>query len=165
MISNENQKLNWAISSRFFRYTKRHPSDITLSCASLVENPEQSVCENETNDASFNDNNGKYDYEKHGPVIHHLDEIQKQKNDERHFAAVIQSWLRPLLFGDQKEQVEKDYLDLTMIHYPHHKKYLDFMALQEGSVDRQLSLAYNEVLILITMVMEYFRTGIHKKDF
>ena len=120
---------------------------------------------NETNDASFYDDNGKYDYKTHGPVTYHLDKIQKQKNDERHFAAIIQSWLRSLLFGDQKEQVEKDYLDLTTIHYPPHKKYLDFMALQEGSVDRQSSLAYKEVLILITMVMEYFRTGLHKKDF
>ena len=118
-----------------------------------------------TNDASVYDNDGKYDGEKHGPVIHHLDKIQEQKNNERHFAAVIQSWLRPLLFGDQKEQVEKDYLDLSTIHYPNHKKYLDFMALQEGSIDRQSSLAYKEVLILITMVMEYFRTGLHKKDF
>ena len=118
---------------------------------------------NETNDASFYDNNGKYDFEKHGPVIHHLDEIQEQKKNERHFAAVIQSWLRPLLFGDQKEQVEKDYLDLSTIHYPHHKKYLDFMALQEGSVNRQpISLAYKEVLVLISLVIEYFRTGLHK---
>ena len=162
MISNENQKLNWAISSRFFRYTKRHPSDITLLCASLVENPEQSVCENETNDASFYYTNGQYDDVKNGPAIYHLDEIRKQKNDERKFAAVIQSWLRSLLFGGQKEQVEKDYLDLTMIHYPHHKKYLDFMALQEGSIDRQSSLAYKEVLILISLVIEYFRTGLHK---
>ena len=95
-------------------------------------------------------------------TIHYLDEIQKQKNGERDFAAVIQSWLRPLLFGDQKEQVEKDYLDLSTIHYPNHKKYLDFMALQEGSVDRQSSLAYKEVLILISLVIEYFRTGLHK---
>ena len=128
----------------------------------LVSNPEQSVCENETNDASFYDNNGKYDHKKHGPAINHLDAIQKQKNDERHFAAVIQSWLRPLLFGDQKEQVERDYLDLSTIHYPHQKRYLDFMALQEGSVDRQFSLAYKEVLILITLVMEYLRTDLHK---
>ena len=128
-----------------------------------MENPKQSVGENETNDASFYDNNGKYDYKKHGSVINHLDEIEKQKNDERHFAAVIQSWLRPLLFGDQKEQVEKDYLDLSTIHYPNHKKYLDFMALQEGSINRQpISLAYKEVLILITLVMEYLRTGLHK---
>ena len=120
---------------------------------------------NETNDICFYGNNGKYDGEKHGPVINHLDEIQNQRNDERHFAAVIQSWLRPLLFGDQKEQVEKDYLDLSTIHYPHHKEYLDFMALQEGSVDRQSSLAYKEVLILISLVIEYFRTGLHKLDF
>ena len=135
---------------------------VYLSKSTLIENPEQSVCKNETNDASFYDNNGKYDDEKHGPVINHLDEIQKQKNDERHFAAVIQSWLRPLLFGDQKEQVEKDYLDLSTIHYPNHKKHLDFMALQEGSVDRQSSLAYKEVLIMISLVIEYFRTGLHK---
>ena len=118
---------------------------------------------NETNDASFYDNNGKYDGSKHGPVIHHLDEIQKQKNGERNFAAVIQSWLRPLLFGDQKEQVEKDYLDLSTIHYPNHKKYLDFMALQEGSINRQpISLVYKEVLVLISLVLEYLRTGLHK---
>ena len=121
---------------------------------------------NATNDASFYDNNGKYDREKHGPVIHHLDEFQRQKNDERHFAAVIQSWLRPLLFGDQKEQVENDYLDLSTIHYPHYKKYLDFMAFQEGSINRQpISLAYKEVLVLISLVIEYFRTGLHKYDF
>ena len=114
------------------------------------------------NDNLIFDNNGRDDDEKHGPAICHLDEIQKQKIYERHFAAFIQSWLRSLLFGDQKEQVEKDYLDLTTIHYPHHKKYLDFMALQEGSVDRQFSLAYKEVLILNTMVIEYFRTGLHK---
>ena len=133
-----------------------------LSTFNLVETPKQSVCEKETNDLAFYDNNGKYDHKKHGPVIYHLDEIQKQKNDERHFAAVIQSWLRPLLFGDQKEQVEKDYLDLSTIHYPNHKKYLDFMALQEGSIDRQSSLAYKEVLILISLVIEYFRTGLHE---
>ena len=133
-----------------------------LSKYTLVETPKQSVCENETNDASFYDNNGKYD-EKHGPVINHLDEIQKRKNDERHFAAVIQSWLRLLLFDDQKEQVKKDYLDLSMIHHSHHKKYLDFMALQEGSINRQpISLAYKEVLVLISLVIEYFRTGLHK---
>ena len=117
---------------------------------------------NETNDICFYDNNGKYDDEKHGPVINHLDEIQKQRNDERHFAAVIQSWLRPLLFGDQKEQVEKDYLDLSTIHYPNHKKYLDFMALQEGSIDSQSRLAYKEVVVLISLVIEYFRTGLHE---
>ena len=117
---------------------------------------------NETNDASFYDNNGKYDRWKHGPVIHHLDEIQKQRNDERHFAAVIQSWLRPLLFGDQKEQVEKDYLDLSTIHYSNKKKYLDFMALQEGSIHRQTSLAFKESVILILLVLDYVRTGSHK---
>ena len=118
---------------------------------------------NETNNASFYDNDGNYDHEKRGLIIYHLDEIQKQKNDERHFAAVIQSWLRSLLFGDQMEQVEKDYLDLTTIHYPHHKKYLDFMAHQEGSINRQpISFAYKEVLVLILLVIEYFRTGLHK---
>ena len=118
---------------------------------------------NETNDICFYDNNEKYDDEKHGPVIYHLDEIQKQRNDERHFAAVIQSWLRPLLFGDQKEQIDKNYLDLSTIHYPHHKEYLDFMALQEGSINQQpISLAYKEVLVLISLVIEYFRTGLHK---
>ena len=134
-----------------------------LSKYTLVKNPKQSVSVSETNDASFYDNNGKYDDEKHGPVINHLDEIKKQRNDERHFAALIQSWLRPLLFGDQKEQVDKDYLDLSTIHYPNHKKYLDCMALQEGSINRQLiSLAYQEVLVLISLVIEYFRTGLHK---
>ena len=117
---------------------------------------------NETNDASFYDNNGEYNREKHGPAINHLDEIQKQKNGERNFAAVIQSWLRPLLFGDQKEQVEKEYLDLSTIHYPNHKKYLDFMALQEGSIDSQSRLAYKEIVVLILLVIEYFRTGLHK---
>ena len=134
-----------------------------LSKYTLVETPKQSVCVNKTNDASFYDDGGDYDNKKHGPVINHLDEIQKQKNDERHFAAVIQSWLRPLLFDDQKEQFKKDYLDLSIIHHSQHKKYLDFMAIQEGSINRQpISLAYKEVLILITLVMEYLRTGLHK---
>ena len=141
-----------------------HPWRISKQ-ENLSLKPRKSVCENETNDASFYDNNGSYDKEKHGPVIHHLDKIQNQKIDERHFAAVIQSWFRPLLFGDQKEQIDKNYLDLSTIHYPHHKKYLDFMALQEGSVDRQSSLAYKEVVILISLVIEYFRTGLHKLDF
>ena len=115
-----------------------------------------------TNNEFFYDNNGKYDNEKHGPAIYHLDEIKKQKNNERHFAAIIQFWLRPLLFGNQKELVKKDYLDLSTIHYPNHKKYLDFMALREGSVDRQSSLAYKEILVLILLVIEYFRTGLHE---
>ena len=85
--------------------------------------------------------------------------------NERHFAAIIQAWLRLLLFGDQKEQVEKDYLDLSTIHYPNQKNYLDFMALQEGSIDRQTSLAFKEVVILILMVIEYLRIGLHSSDF
>ena len=53
-----------------------------------------------------------------------------------------------------------------MIHHPHHKEYLDFMALQEGSINRQpISPAYKEVLVLISLVIEYFRTGLHKYDF
>ena len=117
---------------------------------------------NETNDESFYDDNGKYDHEKHGSAINHLDEIQKQKNDERKFAAVIRSWLRLFLFGKQKEQIDKDYLDLTTIHYPYHKKYLDFMALEEGSINRKTSLYFKEVLMLILLVIEYVRTGLHK---
>ena len=120
---------------------------------------------NETNNASFYDNDGNYDHEKHGPVIHNLEKIEEGKKNERRFAAGIQSWLRSLLFGDQKEQVEKDYLDLTTIHYPHHNEYLDFMAFQEGSINRQTSLAFKEVLMLILMVIEYFRIGLHKYDF
>ena len=147
------------ISHKLGYYYKKNTD---LSKYTFVQNPKQSVCVSETNDESFYDDNGKYDHEKHGPVIHNLDKIEEQKKDERHFAAVIQSWLRPLLFGDQKEQVEKDYLDLSTIHYPHHKKYLDFMALQEGSINRQpISLVYKEVLVLISLVIEYFRTGLH----
>ena len=116
----------------------------------------------ETNDASFYDNNGNYDVKKHGLVIHHLEKIEEQKNDERDFAAVIQSWLRPLLFGDQREQIDRNYLDLSTIHYPHQKNYFDFMALQEGAIGRQSSLAYKEVLVLISLVIEYFRTGLQK---
>ena len=115
-----------------------------------------------TKDEYFYDENGKYDDEKHGSVLNHLGRIEKQKKNERQLAAFIQSWLRPLLFDDRKKQVETDYLDLSTIHYLNNKFYLDFMAFQEGSIDRQSRLAYNEILVLILLVIEYFRTGLQK---
>ena len=65
------------------------------------------------------------------------------------------------MFGGQKAQVDKDYLDLSTFHYPHHKEYFDFMALKEGSVDRQTSLAFKEILLLILLVLDYIRTGLY----
>ena len=35
------------------------------------------------------------------------------------------------------------------------------MALKEGSVDRQTSLAFKEVLLLILLVFDYIRTGLY----
>ena len=119
-------------------------------------------CVSEPTDTSLYDNYGNYDVDKHGPVIHHLDRIEEQKNDERNFAAVTQSWLRNLLFGKQRSQVPKNYLDLSTFHYPHHTEYLDFMALKHGSIDRQTSLAFKEILLLILLVLDYVRTGSHK---
>ena len=121
-------------------------------------------CVSEPADTSLYDNYGNYDVDKHGPVIQHLDWIEEQKNDERNFAAVTQSWLRHLLFGDQMAQVDKNYLDLSTFHYPHHKEYLDFMALKEGSVDRQTSLAFKEMLLLILLVLDYIRAGLYKQN-
>ena len=121
-------------------------------------------CVSEPADTSLYDNYGNYDVDKHGPVIQHLDWIEEQKNDERIFAAVTQSWLRHLLFGDQKEQIDKNYLDLSTFHYPHHKEYLDFMALKEGSVDRQTSLAFKEILLLVLLVLDYIRAGLYKQN-
>ena len=75
---------------------------------------------------------GIYDVKSHGPAVYKLGRIEKQKKEERRFAAITQSWLRSLLFGNQKIQVQKEYLDLSTFHYPHHQKYLDFMALKVG---------------------------------
>ena len=111
------------------------------------------------------DNYGNYDVEKHGPVILHLDRIRKQKNEERNFAAVTQSWLRHLLFGEQKAQVDENYVDLSTFHYPLNKKYLDFMALKYGSIDRHASLAFKEILLLILLVLDHVRTGPHTFDY
>jgi len=121
-----------------------------------------SLCKCPCVSESLYDNNGNYDVQKHGHVINHLHKIEKQKNDERIFAAVTQSWLRELLFGSQKEQIDKDYLDLSTFHYPHHKEYLDLMALKEGSIHRQTSLAFKEILLLILLLLDYVRTGLIK---
>ena len=102
---------------------------------------------------------GEYDYKSHGPGIIHLDQISKQKNDERNFAAVIQYWLRQLLFGEEKEQVDSNYLDLSTFHYPNQNDYLDFIALQEGSIDRQENLTLKEVTLLILQLIEFLRIG------
>ena len=118
-------------------------------------------CVSEPADTSLYDNYGNYNVDKHGPVIQHLDRIEEQKNDERVFAAVTQTWLRHLLFGDQKAKVKKDYLDLSTFHYPHDEEYLNFMALKEGSVDRQTSLAFKEILLLILLILDFIRAGLY----
>ena len=101
---------------------------------------------------------GRYD-RCNGPAIMNLDQISKQKNDERYFAAVIQCWLRQLLFGKEKELVDSNYLDLSTFHYPNQNDYLDFIALQEGSIDRQKNLTLKEITILILLVLECIRIG------
>ena len=113
-------------------------------------------------DGPIFDQFGYYNAGNHGPLVNHLKKITEQNTGERNFAAVIQSWLRHLLFGDQTEQVDKNYLDLSTFHYPHHKKYLDFMALKEGSVDRQTSLVFKEILLLILLLLDYIRIGLQK---
>ena len=105
---------------------------------------------------------GYYNAGNHGPLVNHLKKITEQNTGERTFVAVIQSWLRHLLFGDQTEQVDKNYLDLSTFHYPHYKKYLDFMALKEGSIDRQTSQVFKEILLLILLVLDYIRIGLQK---
>ena len=101
---------------------------------------------------------GKYDAESHGSVMNHLVQITQQKNDERNFAAVIQCWLGQLLFG--KERVDSNYLDLSTFNYFHYQnEYLDFMALQEGSIDRQDILALKEITLLVLLLLEFIRTG------
>ena len=116
-------------------------------------------CVSEPVDTSLYDNFGNYDAEKHGPAVNHLPQIIEQKMDERSFAAITQSWLHHLLFGEQKEQVDENYLDLSTFHYPHRKEYLDLMALKEGSIDRQTSLTFKEILLLILLVLDYIRAG------
>ena len=84
-------------------------------------------------DTILYDHAGEYDESSHGPAVYKLGQIEKQKKEERVFAAITQSWLRRLLFGNQKIQVQKEYLDLlSTFHYPHHQQYLDFMALKVG---------------------------------
>ena len=122
-------------------------------------------CVSGSTDTSLYDNYGNYDVDKHGPVIHHLDRIEEQKNDERDFAAVTQSWLRNLLFGEQKAQVDQNYVDLSTFHYPLNKEYLDFMALKYGSIHSHASLAFKEILLLILLVLDYVRTGSNKSDY
>ena len=101
---------------------------------------------------------GKYDYKSHGPVINHLVQITKQKNGERKFAAAIQYWLRQLLFGEEKEQVDSNYLDLSTFHYPNQNDFLDFIALQEGSIDEE-NPTLKEITLLILQLIEFIRIG------
>ena len=102
---------------------------------------------------------GKYNDENHGPVINHLVQITKQKNGERKFAAAIQYWLRQLLFGNEKELIDSNYLDLSTFHYSNQNDYLDFIALQEGSIDRQENLTLKEITLLILLLLEFTRIG------
>ena len=110
--------------------------------------------------ASMFDDNGYYNVGNHGPLINHLNRITEQNTGQQTFVAVTQSWLRNLLFGDQTEQVDKNYLDLSTFNYPHHKKYLDYMALKEGSFDRQTSLIFKEIILLVLLILDYIRTGL-----
>ena len=103
------------------------------------------------------DSFGYFDDSNQGHVLWHIDQIRKQKEQERNFVAIIQIWLRKLMFGSQKEQINKNYLDLSTFHYPHTKQYLDFVALELGSIDRTKSLPFKEILIIILLILDYFR--------
>ena len=105
----------------------------------------------------FYDQSGNYDWKKHGPVFQNLDKIEKQKGNERKFVTHIRSWLCWLLFEDIKLQIEYDYEDLSTINYPHHKRYLDYRALCEGSINRETSLEFKEILLLIILVLDFIR--------
>ena len=105
------------------------------------------------------DKSGAYDAKSHGLVINHLVQITKRKNAERKFAAVLQYWLRQLLFGKEKEQVDANFLDLSTFHYPSQNDYLDFMALKAGSIYRQKNLILKEITILILLLVEFIRIG------
>ena len=116
-------------------------------------------CVSDSGYKSLYDSFGNYDAEKHGPAVNNLQHIIEQKYDERIFAAITNSWLRHLLFGKTKGQDDENYRDLSTFHYPHHKEYLDFMALKQGSIDRQTSLTFKEILLVILLVLDYIRTG------
>ena len=95
---------------------------------------------------------GKFDAQSHG-------QITEQKYGEQKFAAAIQYWLRQLLFGEEKEQVDSNYLDLSTFHYPNQNDYLDFIALKAGLIDRQENLNLKEITLLILQLIEFIRIG------
>ena len=109
---------------------------------------------------AVDDRSDRYDNQCNGPAIINLDQISKQKNDERNFAAVIQCWLRQLLFGKEKELVDSNYLDLSTFHYPNQKDYLDFIALKAGFIDQQENLTFKEITLLILLFLEFIRIGL-----
>ena len=87
----------------------------------------------------------------------HIDQIKKLKDHERNFVATIQIWLRKLMFGSQKEQIDKNYQYLSTFHYPHTAEHLDFIALELSSIDQTKSLPFKELLIIILLILDYFR--------
>ena len=105
---------------------------------------------------------GHFDDANQGHVLSHIDQISKQKYQERNFAAIIQNWLRKLIFGSQKVQIDKNYQVLSTFNYPHTKQYLDFVALELGSIDQtktaiRQKVPFNEILIIILLILDYFR--------
>ena len=104
---------------------------------------------------------GHFNYSYEGHVLSNIDRIEKQKEHEREFAAIIQIWLRKLIFKNQKEQIETNYEDLSTFHYPHTKhayKFLEFIALEKGSIHQtQVHSTFKEMLIIILLIHDFFR--------
>ena len=103
---------------------------------------------------------GHFNYSNEGHVLSrpsNIDRIEKQKAHEREFAAIIQIWLRNLIFKNQKEQIETNYEDLSTFHYPHTKQFLEVIALQKGSIHQTKDSTFKEMLIIILLIHDFFR--------
>ena len=107
---------------------------------------------------------GHFNYSYEGHVLFrpcsrpsNIDRIEKQKAHEREFAAIIQIWLRNLIFKNQKEQIETNYEDLSTFHYPHTKQFLEVIALQKGSIHQTKDSTFKEMLIIILLIHDFFR--------
>ena len=103
---------------------------------------------------------GHFNYSYEGHVLSrpsNIDRIEKQKKYERKFAAIIQIWLRKLIFKNQKEQIETNYEDLSTFHYPHTKQFLEVIALQKGSIHQTKDSTFKEMLIIILLIHDFFR--------
>ena len=107
---------------------------------------------------------GHFDDANQGHVLSHIDQIRKQKIQESNFAAIIQNWLRKLMFGSQKVQIDKNYQVLSTFHYPHTKQHLDFISLDQGSIDQTKSVPFKEILIIILLTLDYFRKCLNLFD-